>query len=535
MSAIGPTHTPTSNLMAILNPPPPGMMRMNSGLLVPISKLSGGAAQKQTEKLLIVLSYYEGDREIAEDLATLIADLERTRNRETDFMIVRRGDARVFDVAVVEKLKSKFYNVLTHTCRRSDAKGYPMGPNQMFSDLVSLMGTTYRSDYYAFLNLETDAVPTRPGWIAEIIAAWSFFNAKGAHAIGFIHDNPRPHLNGMAVYSTDIAQRAGGNRLMGCDPQICYDIAFANMILPHAAATPLIYFKYRQETITATDLFGPKNEGIVPALYHGVKDGSARAAVRARHITFTDRPEPVIIVHKLNDVLQLSEIESPTSFELEPQTLMPSGEPGERPNVYTYHSIHGRPSAESLAIIEAWRKGWTTRGWNPVVLTIRDAATHARFDELSEAIDRLPYVGDRKKQQAMFYRWLALDLKGGGLMVGNDVLPKELTPDKISAFGESEPIYSDRDDHFVGMWLSLEQSKMWINQVISYDAQPEDVLQNNPHVSDGTIVEFAPMFDDFEGRRHSSRDMVISFASQGTGKERASVAMEEFLANPVST
>ena len=87
-------------------PIPPGYMRMSSGRLVPISKPSSASAVK-VRKLLIVLQYYEADREAAEDLGILIADLERTRSRQADIMLMRRADSGEIASGVQQKLAQK--------------------------------------------------------------------------------------------------------------------------------------------------------------------------------------------------------------------------------------------------------------------------------------------------------------------------------------------------------------------------------------------------------------------------------------------
>jgi hypothetical protein len=541
-------------------------------------------------RFLCVLQFYEGDRDAAESLASLIADLERTRNHDVDILLMRRADCRELSANIQAKLAAKFDRVLLHQCRRVGPTSYPYAPNEMWYDLVMLMAQTppYRDFYYAFLNLETDVVPTRPGWLGELIAAWKVAFNEGKAALGHIETNPHHHLNGMAIYAADIYKRAGGNSLAGGSPQICYDIRKATIILPMAKDTPLIFFQYRTPTITPDALFAPRKEGILPALWHGVKDGSARAAVRARHISFTDKAPVALFVHEPKQVLEASNIGDTTSFapESEIETLtqhisggvfpsnmgdvikplgvaasiqaeearvgtgvtvapvvssgslgkidVPEGvrlfgatgpAPEKRQNVYTYFSVRGRQSDESKAVIEAWRKGWTTRGWNPVVLTLRDAAKHPRFDEMADAVEKLPCVGDRHARAQSFYRWLALDGAGGGLMVESDVLPRDFTPDKISPDGGSVVLRAEQSGDVVGIWLSKPQSVEWLECLIRYDAQPTDLLSGKPHVDDRSIAKSAQMFALSWGRNPS----IVQFDANAIGNERKSVAMERFL------
>lgn len=613
---------------------PEGFVKMADGRVLPASRMSTQQKQKP-KKFLIVLGFYEGDRDAAEQLASLIADLERTRNHEADFMLMRRADCRELSATVKAKLETKFDRVIPYACRRADAKGYPFGANQMWSDLITLMAQVppFATDYYAFINLEADAVPTRPGWIGELIAGWKDSMAQNKPAMGHMHDNPVNHLNGLAVYSSDMYRRVASNRLLGSSPQTCYDIYFANFLRPHASDSPLIYFSYRQETITPEELFAPRKQGIVPALYHGVKNGTARAAVRARHISFTDKA-PVFIQHEPKQTLQVSEVHDPLAFTpdklesgeemrvrevslnevnmtvsprvmreifgggatgtkplgvsasiqaeqsavaavnakkatlassvmgvvaqaqaLSVQSFLPPGAPAQalgvsasiqaeekpslleqhefpdsrrkvpdatpkRPNVYTYYSARGRQSNETQAILELWRKGWASRGWNPVVLTLRDAAKHPKFDDMATALERLPYAGDRKQQAAAFNRWLALDVAGGGLMVDLSAFPAELVPAGID---ERSPVVfmADDSDYLLGLNLIGADAGAWVESIAKYDAQPTDLLAKKPHVTDAVIARVA-FADD-----HLSESGLTRVVADGT--ERTSVAMEKFL------
>lgn len=525
---------------------PPGMIRMGHRF-VPISK-PFGSAKAITRKLLIALSYYEGDRGASEELALLIASLERVRNHEADFMLMRRADARDMNPAVVGKLAEKFDVVHKHACRRTDARGYPMGPNQMFGDLVSLMAHTppFSTSYYAFLNLETDCVPTRPGWIGELIAAWNGRSAEVA-ALGFIHNDPVEHLNGVAIWSSDILRKIPA--LIGASPQYAYDIWHSKRILPHAAPTDLIAFSYRQATVADGAPFTAAN-GTSPALYHGVKDGSARAAVKARHVTFTEviKPNPkaenlsaaevaaeilpaTISVGSLTTFSEAAadaakaaafpEVSAALVAEVFPEnaavaTGLPDVPP-KRQTVYTYaHKHAGVNKAEFEAILEAWKTGWTTRGWNPVVLGLRDAAKHPRFEEFQAAIEKLPCATTRPTVTHGFNRWLALDSVGGGLMVGNDVLPADFTPANCVLSGKTAVVVDG-----VGIFFAKEPASNFVQTIISYDAQPADLLNGKPHVTDYTVAKTI--------LRDLAADFRVVRFDNLPPNERKSVAMQKFL------
>lgn len=482
------------------------MIRTGTGRMVPASK-PFGASRIVVKKFLVVLQYYNGDVEFAEELASLICDLERTRNHDADILLVRRHDAREMTATIKAKLESKFDRVLTHTCRRF-AKGYPFACNEMWYDLIMMLAQTmpYQQDYYAFINLEPDAVPTRPGWISELINAWKAANSEGLSAIGYIHDNPVKHMNGLAVYAADLYNRVGSGTLAGGSPQVCYDIRHARSLLPLAKASPLIHFHYRHSTTTPAEVFQVR-DGIEPAIFHGVKDRTAIMAVRDRHVSMKAPVKPAAPVAPAEN----------TDFDPPPEAKTEV----KRPNAYTYFHRTTGTSIENQAILDLWRKGWATRGWNPVILTFADAVKHPKYTDYELAVSKLPCAtGDRKKWAHRLYRWLALDSVGGGLMVDYDVLPEDFTPDALN--GSTRVFRSDPADLLFGMHLSKEGSEAWLKSIMTYDAQPDDVVGAKPHVTDDTVAR----------RLHKPEAIspsMVHFSSFGVGRERKSVAMERFL------
>jgi hypothetical protein len=520
---------------------------MASGRIVPASK-SFGAQKQKLKKFLVVIQHYNGDVEDAEALASLIADLERTRNREADVMLFRRADSREMSASVRAKLESKFDRVILQACRRSDAKGYPFGANQMWSDLVMLMAQVppFATDYYAFINLEADVVPLRPGWISELITAWKSAHATGKAAIGHIHDNPVNHLNGLAVYSADLFRRVASNKLMGGSPTTCYDIYFANFLRPHALDSNLIAFSYRKPTITAEELYATQKNGEAPALYHGVKDGSARAAVRARHITFT---QPVPVAPPLVSVPQSTRIsDSPVvsmagSPPTKPAPVAPVAPPapGKRPNVYCYHQPATKANADEQHAIQAiWRKAWTSRGWNPVVLTLREAARNPRFEAFQDRLEKLPYIGGKKESFNRFNRWLALEMEKGGLMVDVDVLPGAFTPADLIR-NDVGLVLSPRDSQGItAAVFDFPNLVQFIQEIELYDARPEDTVDGRACVTDMTVwlahhgdaVE--PTVVEAGSEAGCSTKLVRFSGTADTGLRRSEV-MERFLSNETVT
>ena len=416
----------------------PAMAQMADGTYVPAS-VPSRALHGNHQKLLIVIQYYDGDKQAAEELAELIADLERIRNNLADVMVFRRYDAGEFSQSVLAKLRDKFDKVYYERSKRKDAKGYPFGPNQMWSDLVTMIGQSpvWHSKYYAFLPLESDCVPMRPGWIVELVEEFRIAKSKNFAAVGHIHDNPIRHLNGVAIYDAHLWKLVPGNKLNGSDPQVAYDIYHRNSILPLAFDTPLVMMEYQRPTITAKDLFKPWKNGYEPAMFHGVKDASARVAVRAKHITFSAEKD------------------------------------SSNQTVFTYE--HQRPNNPAItAKYDLWYESWKSRGWNPVKLVLRDALRNPSYTEVMKNIEGMQFIGDRTQAIANLVRWLALDSVGGGLLVDPDVVPNNFNP---SHFDWKPALLSSKDSHgILAACFSKDTLGVFIEALKKYPTNPEDRL-----------------------------------------------------------
>lgn len=477
------------------------MTRMADGRMVP-AQTTFNSQSRQT-KLLIVIQYYEKDRAAAEELGTLIADLERIRNRTADVLIFARFDAPEFDRAIRTKLEAKFDKVHFLRCRRRDARSYPFAPNEMFYDLVTLLGqpTPWRDNYFAFVNLESDCVPLHSGWTTELIRDFRDAKAHGYSVVGHVHEpkNVPIHVNGVAVYDIDIWRIVGSGKLSGGNPNVAYDIAHAKDILPLARDTAYVYLDFQRPTIRAEDLFKPqKGSNVEPAIYHGVKDESARDAVRAKHVTFT----------QVDAAAQRT--------------------------VFTYYAPTGAIGInESQSVLTLWKEGWSSRGWNPVVLSVRDAAGNGRYAAL---IERLKQIPGAKIDQ--FVRWLALDNMGGGFLVDIDVLPGRLTPTDMLKFDGANAFPGDGDTSLCAAKFSRAQVAKWADALLAYEVQPEDVTVTDRTVFDRTFNEqvdtfLMPLTANYGEGNWRSAPMIHFSATTllkgGVRGERKSTAMERYL------
>lgn len=471
------------------------MVKMADGRYVP-AQASFSTRANVPKKFLLVMQYWDGDKADTEDLLSLIADLERIRNTSVDVMLFRRYDATELSRTVVQKLEAKFGKVMQVKCRRT-AKGYPYGANAMFYDLASLVAqfAPYNVEYSAFINLESDCCPTQPGWIGRIWQEWRDANSQGLACIGHIQEKPIRHMNGVGVYAIDMWKRVPAGKLNGGAPHIAYDIDHANDVLPIARDTELIRLNFQCPTITADALF---SSGAL--LYHGVKDASARSAVRAKHVSHSDA----------------TEYESKT--------------------VFTFFNQITDNVLEQKAILSLWEQGWRSQGWNPVVLSMRNAVSHGMYNEVNANIERLPSAKNKQAMRNRWMRWLALDTVGGGLLSEYDVIPADFTPHKLD-----EPVGLGSDASLVS--IRGTQLRDLIHRIATYTAQTEDKLDDRPHVDEGKLVDGFLM--DKEnlvagfGEARTEKPKLIHFAKRFIDKsyaanQRKSSLIEKFLRGEIS-
>jgi hypothetical protein len=160
----------------------------------------------KTNKILIVIQFWQGDRDLALQLARLLADIQLEHCALADILFVSRFDT-THDAATVQYVSRKF-NVFTHTSQRRGT-GWPMGCNSLFFGSLEWayhkMAAAQALHYKAILILGADGVPLRPDWISQFSSAWDEFEGKKVIAGALIPDAHHPHINGdCALLSGDL-------------------------------------------------------------------------------------------------------------------------------------------------------------------------------------------------------------------------------------------------------------------------------------------------------------------------------------------
>jgi hypothetical protein len=248
---------------------------------------------KKETKILFCLLYWNEDRLQVEKLARLMADLLPEITEQAQLMFVARYDAKLPSMATQAHVQGKFEKVLVWQCNRK-GEGFPGGCNEMaygtFNHILTerhLHGNF--KDVTTIMILEGDVVFTRPGYIQELVKEWEKREDAGEqkYAVGAVQTGKEEwhtvdHLNAVAMYDVELARLIPV--IVGGPMHIGWDNYHGPTMIPHAVNSKLFRLDYRRETITAKELFDEGNgPNGFPLVYHGVKDGSAIAAVRERY------------------------------------------------------------------------------------------------------------------------------------------------------------------------------------------------------------------------------------------------------------
>jgi hypothetical protein len=96
-----------------------------------------------------------------------------------------------------------------------------------------------------------------------------------------------------------------------------------------------------------------------------------------------------------------------------------------RPIIYTFFqcseaSLDFPENESDNLLLSLWKEEWMIQGWNPVVLTLKDAEKHADYEQLKAELGslRLDTFGN-----LTFNRWIAMAAVGGGWYADYDAFP----------------------------------------------------------------------------------------------------------------
>lgn len=234
------------------------------------------AKNAQKLPILIILSYWEGDRDLARQTAELMADLQPHHvGSVCEVLVACRQDSKI-DQRIVSKLREKF-NVRTHVCS-SPLRGWPGGCNGMFGSSMIHVANSL-SHYDCVFWMEADCTPMYCNWFADLYNTW-MQRPDGVKIVGCKCDangnGTGWHITGCALYDPQIA------RIL---PKItmastwAWDWGCKEDIVRMGSHTNAIGLKYKARNATESDA------DVNFSVTHGFKDNSLINMVRKKRLS----------------------------------------------------------------------------------------------------------------------------------------------------------------------------------------------------------------------------------------------------------
>ncbi len=237
-----------------------------------------------SNKILLALQFWDGDKEQAMKNARLIADLQGKPSDQADFLFMARFDCEQ-DISTVTRVSSKFETHVV-TNRRRRGQGWPHGCNDLWFGVMDWVYCQKEAkripDYKAVLTFEADAIPLSPNWINQLHAEWD--KAK-VPVVGALQKSPGPHINGNAMFSGDLKFLHWVSREVGgCTPVGGWDYVLARDFQKRGWADAKSMRSDWQMKTMAPERFEELLKQQV-TFHHGCKDDSGIRHVRSRFIS----------------------------------------------------------------------------------------------------------------------------------------------------------------------------------------------------------------------------------------------------------
>lgn len=174
-----------------------------------------------SNKLLIGVSYWEGDAKAAEKLTRYLADLEPVHCEIADLLLVHRFDCPPPSADWVRYVSRKF-NTFTHHTEHC-LTGWPQGCNGTWHGMMKWLYDNVRTKtcpgYKAVFCCEADGAPCVYDWVAAMSLEWDTLEAvKPTYQAGAMVGFPQQHIN-------------GGSCLLSCDLEFLRWLVEANSVV----------------------------------------------------------------------------------------------------------------------------------------------------------------------------------------------------------------------------------------------------------------------------------------------------------------
>jgi hypothetical protein len=153
--------------------------------------------------------------------------------------------------------------------------------------------------------------------------------------------------------------------------------------------------------------------------------------------------------------------------------------------IYAYYNQLSA-SYQPNETLEIWKKSWEKMGWEPVVLSEKDAENHPLYEQFSNKLKTFPTVNTPGFDYHAFMRWLAVPAVGGILSTEPDVINYSLKPSDVEKYlglieNKKLQCHSPVPAFLIGSPVSYENV---CKKIINHCVQPEDNVDGRPHLSD---------------------------------------------------
>lgn len=362
--------------------------------------------------MMLALSFHAGDRACAEQWFAWVAELGGMGSHRL-FVMPAKGVAMP-PCPLPHTVVQDHYGIVTNWSG-NEAMRDASGANSMVRQFAFYF---QQQQLGAWMFIEPDAIPLRPGWHDEIATEYAgcgkaFMGAKINGVTGQYPDHATGNMvlpqNAALVEKLMVPTRAPNGY------EVAFDVAAAPMVLSNFHNTTRIQQIFRGEPFRSqADLGRIRPEACI---FHNDKSGSLIAQLRASRnpIGFVKYDGPTELPVTYGPIVFL-----PTGMEV--QIL--------KPVVHTYAawSSHAETRAEQERVVELWRKNWTDAGWDAQVLTEADAKRHPEYEKFRSGFEKLPIKNPKEYEMACFMRWVAMaTLEHTALMVDYDVLTNGYT------------------------------------------------------------------------------------------------------------
>lgn len=237
--------------------------------------------------LMLALQFWPGDAPAALELAELICMLESRLRDDVEIAVCPRDDCHPI---MVENIRlaflESFSQVHVLTTMRRGSRGWPMGPNDLWQSTMIQLGEMKRygqTKAEAVLTFEPDCVPGSVDWIDRLAREWRVVADQNKLAFGHMHagggpEGPKMHINGNMVIDITAIRKFPELQTS----KVEWDISHGKLFVAHGVHSDLILNTYRNHNVYTTDQFMEiKQNGVRPAMIHGIKNDSGRKAVIA--------------------------------------------------------------------------------------------------------------------------------------------------------------------------------------------------------------------------------------------------------------